>query len=40
MQKKKIASEFHLTPERRTSVDCEADIGKFLDWLYSQFIDT
>ena len=40
MQKKKIASEFHLTPERRTSVDCEANIGKSLEWSYLQFIDT
>jgi len=40
MQKKKIASEFYHTPERRTSVDCEANIGKFLDRLCSQFIDT
>ena len=40
MQKKKIASEFHPTPERRTSVDCKANIGNFLDRLYLQFVDT
>lgn len=28
MQKKKIAFEFHPTPERRTSMGCGVNVGK------------